>query len=109
MFLALTFKQWFFVWLLILLLGLFLYNGRKKFCFIHFRIKDLKAYQPFDTTMYCSQCVLHEQEKLNPKVKCKCGWKGRLVECETTYDLTTEVGQDWTNYHCPNCTLKIIH
>lgn len=100
MLLVLTFKQWFFLWLLVVLFGLFLYNSRKNFCFIHFRFKDLKAYQPHDTTMYCSSCI---QEELNPRVQCECGFKGKLVDLdEHSFSEDTLI-----KYFCPCCDKEI--
>jgi hypothetical protein len=97
---ALTSKQWFFVCLLIILIGLFLYNRRKKFCFVHFRVKDLKPYQPGDPTMYCSSCI---QEELNPRVDCECGFSGRLVDLdEHSFNEDTLI-----KYYCPACDKEI--
>lgn len=100
MLLSLTFKQWFFIWLLVVLLGLFLFSSRKKFCFVHFRLKDFRAYHPFDTTMYCSTCI---QQEMNPKVTCACGFTGRFVDLdEHSFNEDTLM-----KYYCPNCDKEI--
>lgn len=77
---------------------------KRNYCFKHRQFKDLRSYYPQSNKKYCSLCAY---DATNPPVKCDCGWNGRLIECPTTFDLTTMQGEDWTNYHCPDCEKKI--
>lgn len=87
------------VW--IVLIGIFfaaMYYS-KRFCFIHWTWKDLRAYRSEDHTMYCSICV---QEAMNPNIKCTCGWKGKLHQLIPSQDEAEKV-----LYSCPRCDKKI--
>lgn len=77
----------------------FILNSLKWYCWKHFCYKTLKGFFSTDNTRYCEQCV---QDQMNPLLKCSCGWKGRIGDCE-------EVIQDDTccDYYCPRCEQKI--
>lgn len=72
----------------------------KNFCFLHWCYKDLKAFDPKDARCFCSKCI---EDTMNPKLKCSCGWKGRLEDCEEH-----TVDQDRVHhYSCPDCEIEV--
>lgn len=85
--------------LFIIVLVCFLLNSKKWYCWKHFCYKTLKGFFSTDDKRYCEQCI-HEQ--MNPKLKCLCGWKGSLGDCNEVIEDDMTVF-----YNCPICELPI--
>lgn len=80
---------------------------RRNVCPIHWTVKDLKPYQSKSKRLYCEQC---RAESTNPKMKCSCGWKGRLSECSWEV-VSTDVEncfEEFVAHYCPDCKKGII-